>query len=266
MLSTLLNSVSSQRILLFLFVNQTAYPCQIQQCLDTPLTPLQRGCERLEKGGVIKSFYEGKRRIYTFNTGYPLYQELQQLLKKGYTLLPPQEKKLYHCIAPSFTTAKEHINHKKETKYQLLELWERLKGVHRLTLSATQIAQPQLQDRQAQAEVSVESEGENTLIFREKGHWFLQEQEEMTFSNVFRWQLDLSCSLISLEHLRYGDQHPIFLFHLRRVKPYHLQACDPHLCADDCYGADLRWNRRTIDLHVRTIGPDKNTYLQYCYC
>lgn len=266
MLTSLLNSVSAQKILLFLFVNQTAYPCQIQHCLDTPLTPLQRACARLEEAGIINSFYQGKTRIYGFNTTYPLYQELQQLLKKGYTLLPPQEKKFYHCITPSSKTAKAHIARKKETKDQLLELWQRLKGVHLLTFSATHLGQEELPSRSAKAEVLVESQEDNTLIFREKGHWFLEGQEELAFSNVFRWRLDLSSCLISLEHLRYGNQNPIFLFHLRRVKPNHLQACDPHLCADDCYAGHLLWNRHTIDLHVRSIGPSKNTYLEYCYC
>ena len=61
-----------------------------------PLTPHQKALLRLEKGGVIISFCEGKTRLYRFNPAFPLFHELELLLKKAYHLLPAQEKKGYY--------------------------------------------------------------------------------------------------------------------------------------------------------------------------
>jgi hypothetical protein len=76
-----------QKILLFLFVNGKCYGTQLHHLLKSSLTPIQKALLRLEKGGIILSNYEGKTRLYQFNPAYPLLTELEQLLKKAYTLL-----------------------------------------------------------------------------------------------------------------------------------------------------------------------------------
>lgn len=95
MLEVLCGNKNVQKVLLFLFVNGKCYGTQLRHLLQSSLTPIQKALLRLEKGGVILSNYEGKTRLYQFNPSYPLLPELEQLLKKAYTLLPPSEKKLY---------------------------------------------------------------------------------------------------------------------------------------------------------------------------
>src|SRR5689334_14503532 len=96
MLAALCGNRNIQNILLFLFVNGRCYATQLHKQLKTPLTPIQKALLRLETGGLVASYYEGKTRLYQFNAAFPLLQELEQLLKKAYTLLPPPEKKLFY--------------------------------------------------------------------------------------------------------------------------------------------------------------------------
>lgn len=93
MLKSLFGNRNVERILLFLFVNERCYGTQLQTLLRVPLTPIQKALLRLEKEGILQSDYEGKTRIYRFHPSCPLRWELEALLKKAYTLLPPQEKK-----------------------------------------------------------------------------------------------------------------------------------------------------------------------------
>ena len=115
------------------------------------------------------------------------------------------------------------------------------------------------------AQVIVSSPDPSTCIFQEKGHWFKEGQPETAFNNSFRWTLSLEHSLITLEHLRYGPSHPVFLFHMTVTSPFVLESVDPHLCAADTYLGNILWNPSQIDFHWRIIGPSKNDELMYHY-
>jgi len=174
MLEGLCGSESVRKILLFLFIHEQCYGSQLQKLLKTPLTPIQKALLRLEKGGVLSSLYEGKIRIYRFNLSYPLLAELQQLLKKAYML---QEK-------------------------GLLDFWERLTTVKNFAVEA--------QTWRGKGEVFVKKEGENVLIFTEKGKWM---GSRLAFTNTHRWTLDEAKGVISLEQLKQGSRI-IFRFQL----------------------------------------------------
>src|SRR5277367_4746065 len=98
MLGGLCGNKNIQKVLLFLFVNNKCYGAQLQRLLRTPLTSLQNALTRLEKGKIITSYYEGKTKLFQLDPAYPLLTELEQLLKKSYTLLSPQDKKLYSLV------------------------------------------------------------------------------------------------------------------------------------------------------------------------
>ena len=72
MLEALCGNNSIQKVLMFLFVNGKCYGTQLHKTLKTPLTPIQKALERLEKGGILMSYYEGKTRVYQFDPAYPL--------------------------------------------------------------------------------------------------------------------------------------------------------------------------------------------------
>lgn len=263
MLESLCGNKNVQRILIFLFVNGKCYGTQLHRSLKTPLTPLQKALNRLESGGLITSYFEGKTRLYQFNPAYPLLSELEQLLKKAYTLLPAHQKKDYYVV-------KEDVNAfslPQESKTQiLLKFWEKLQGVAQLTFNAkTKSKEGQGWNGKGKGEVLVIKKGDNVLIFNEKGTWQGKQNEEVSFSNVFRWTLDRSAGVIALEHLRRGPDHPVFLFHLAPSGKYSLSSVDSHLCGGDAYFGQIYFDRYSLRLNWRVIGPKKNEELDYYY-
>src|SRR5690242_17073043 len=98
MLQSLVGNKSVERILLALLVNEKSYATELHKWLETPLNPIQKALSRLEKGGILTSYFEGKTRIYHFNPSFPLLQELEALLKKAYSLASPLEKKRYFFL------------------------------------------------------------------------------------------------------------------------------------------------------------------------
>lgn len=264
MLEVLCGNKNVQKILIFLFVNGRCYGTQLHRSLKTSLTPIQKALNRLEKGNLITSYYEGKTRLYQFNPTYPLLNELEQLLKKAYTLLPANEKKNYYVPREDHTNAliTSHTNKIKV----LIMCWERLIHIKQLTFHAkTKSKEEQGWNGRGKGEVTTAKEGNNILIFNEKGTWQDKQGAETNFSNVFRWTLDRDASVISLEHLRRGPKHPVFLFHLAPSGKNALTSVDPHLCEEDTYFGQVHFDQHALRLHWRMIGPEKNGEIQYYY-
>ena len=254
MLQGLCGSKTVQKVLFYLFVNGKCYGNELSRLLGTSLTPLQKALMRLEDGGILLSQYEGKTRLYRFNPAFPLLVELEQMLKKAYTLLPPQEKKLY-----------AFVKHQQKTSIRqqdqlLRSCWKKLSVIHQMSFHAKGSW-----NGKGNCVVSVTQEGDSVLVFHEKGSWKDKEGREFSFSNVFRWTLDRRAGMISLEHLRRGVNHPVFLFHLVPSGKGTLNSSDPHLCEQDTYFGQLTCNERTLHLSWRVIGLKKNEEIDYYY-
>ena len=248
-----------QKVLLFLFVNNKCYGAQLQRLLRTPLTSLQNALARLEKGRVIMSYLAGKTRLYQLNPAYPLLPELEQLLKKAYTLLPPQDKKLFSLLQQEAVT-------KRVQEPLLLGFWDRLKTVQHLNLHAKSHSKQETGwNGVGKGDVLVIKENETTLVFQERGAWQIREAQEIAFSNTFRWTLDRSAGMISLEHLRLGPEQPTFLLHLIQQTENTLVSLEPHLCNQDVYLATASWDSDAIHLSWRITGPKKNETIECCY-
>jgi len=259
MFDVLFGNKNVEKILIFLFVNEQCYGTQLQRIFSTPLTPLQKVLLRLEKGGLISSHYEGKTRIYRFNQGFPLLSELQALLKKAYTLLPAHEKKLYYLGAAR----------QKDTRLRndtLQAFWKKLSSVQALTFSAQSSAEEVSGwDGQGAGEVIITKKTSNVLVFQEKGYWRGKEKNDVRFTNVFRWTNDRLNGMVSLEHLRRGEDNPVFLFHLAPTSEGCLTSVDSHLCANDAYFGKVEFDRFSLKLTWRVIGPKKNERIEYRY-
>lgn len=263
MLEALCGNKTVHKILIFLFVNGKSYGTQIQRSLKISLTPIQKALNRLEKGGLITSNYEGKTRLYQFNPSYPLQEELEHLLKKAYTLLPAHEKKNYYVLKDNFSTQGSGQENRLPI---LLAFWEKLHRVTQLTFHAkTKLKEEEGWDGKGKGEVVIAKEGSNILIFHEKGTWQNKQGMEMNFSNVFRWTLDRYAGIISLEHLRRGFDHPVFLFHLTPSSKQTLSSVDSHLCEGDAYFGQIQFDQFSLCLNWRVIGPKKNEELNYHY-
>jgi hypothetical protein len=258
MIATLCGSKNVEKILIFLFVNGKCYGAQMHRLLGSPLTPLQKGLFRLEKEGVLMSYYEGKTRLYQFNPTFPLLHELEQLIRKAYTLLSPQEKKLYFCREEAISRTGE--------KNITFSFWQRLATVRELSFAAKSRSQEVGGwNGQGRGEVNVTQVGDHQLLFTEKGSWKTAEGKEIVFSNVFRWTYDRLAGVISLEHLRFGVNHPVFLFHLAPSGPRSLASIDSHLCGGDTYFGKILCDRNGLRLSWRVIGPKKNEELSCLY-
>jgi len=110
--------------------------------------------------------------------------------------------------------------------------------------------------------VIVTREGDNVLLFAEKGSWL---GRGVSFSNALRWTIDRQGGTISLEHLRRGATHPVFLFHLALSGERSMASVDAHLCQNDAYFGEMHWDRYRVQLRCRAIGPSKNDEMQYEY-
>ncbi|NGX41619.1 MAG: hypothetical protein KR126chlam4_01462 [Candidatus Anoxychlamydiales bacterium] len=96
MLESIFGGKNIERILFFLLINQRCYGRQLSYIFQQALSPIQKTLDRLERGGIIISFLEGKTRMYHFNPRYPFLQELKKLLERAYMFLPQEFKNRYY--------------------------------------------------------------------------------------------------------------------------------------------------------------------------
>ncbi|MFV0339829.1 MAG: DUF6314 family protein [Parachlamydiaceae bacterium] len=259
MLTGLFGNQTIQKVLLFLFVNNKCYGTQLQRLLSTPLTTIQNALSRLEQGGVILSFTEGKAKVYQLNPYYPLIRELELLLKKAYTLLSADEKKRYSLVQL------ESVDRRFQEP-ELLSFWERLKTISSFTRTSQSKSKEETGwNGKGKGLVIVTKTSDTSLIFHERGSWQMKEGEDIHFSNTFRWTIDRHTGVISLEHLRLGPDRPIFLFHLTPIQQRLLATVDSHFCEEDIYTATVPWDKYSVRLNWRVIGPKKNETMEYCY-
>ncbi len=263
MLDALCGGKNIRKILLFLLVNGRCYGSQLQRLLDAPLTPIQKALQKLERGGLLKSSYEGKTRVYQFHPNNPLLPELEQLLKKSYSLLPAHEKKNYSYV-PRET--RSPVAEQRAEIQLLLTIWERLGRVTELTFEARSRTQEAGGwNGKGKGAVVVTKESDNLITFYERGMWKNDHGTDIDFSNSFRWTLDRSAKLLSLEHLRLGANNPISLCLLAPSTHNCLSSVNSHVCTADTYFAQIFLDEETIRLNWRIIGPKKNEEINCWY-
>lgn len=265
MLNSLFGNLSIERILLFLFVNRRGYGSQIKSLLEVPLTPLQHALNQLEKDRIIQSFFDKNRRMYELNPKHPLSNELVNLLKKTYSLLPNEEKRKYCFVHKPKLKINEESKRDQFRQKELTLFFKRLSKVETLSLKSKSQKEGLTETKHGNALVLISSNDSNELIFHEKGSWDLGLTPSLAFTNSFRWTFDKKNALISLEHLRYGIDKPVFLFHLTTNQTKTLESVTPHLCNEDTYLGNVQWNKDKINLNIRVIGPNKNDALSYVY-
>lgn len=262
MLEALFGNRTVEQILLFLFVNGRCYGARMQKQLKCALTPIQKGLQRLENGGIVTSSYEGKTRQYQLNPSYPLHQELELLLKKTFTLLPVEDKKCFYL--PLQNPGRDHLP--ENSQQVLLTFWNKLSAIRQLSYIAKSNSHTQNgKNGEGKGIVINVKEGDSQITFTEKGQWLSKESGSLDFTNVFRWKIDRSKQIITLEHLRYGKENPVFLFHLAPTSDSQLTSIGSHLCSGDSYFGNLSLTARGLILHWRVIGPRKNDEIIYYY-
>lgn len=143
-------------------------------------------------------------------------------------------------------------------------LWRQLGDITHLTFTARSGNGAQGWNGEGRGDVAVGVES-SVIVFRETGHWQTLTGETLSFRNVFRWTLDPVADRVQLEHLRFGEQHPVFLFNLVAVSDDLLHAAEPHQCAADVYTGQLLMKPDGFSLDWYIRGPKKDAHIRYLY-
>jgi hypothetical protein len=92
MLEAIFNTKNKEKVLFFLFTRKEGYAREIARYYNSSLSPIQNQLEKLEFRGILASKSIGKTRVYFYNTRYPFFKELVELIKKAIDYLPQEEK------------------------------------------------------------------------------------------------------------------------------------------------------------------------------
>lgn len=263
MLGDLFGNKNIEKALFYLLINGKCYAGKLARHFKSPLTPFQQALIKLENIGIIESFSEGKIRYYQFNQVCPYLVEVETLLRKAFTLLSSNEKKDYYDA--DFKLKKERVK-KSPVNNLVIHIWKKLPSTG--SLSFTSHAQSQGSFDlvgTGTGQVKVRKINDHTVIFEEKGTWISKEQQEFKFTNVFKWTFEPIQNVITLEHLRFGEKNPVFLFHLAQVDEHTLQSVSSYVCKEDTYLGQVRCDGSSISLNWRILGPKKNDEINYIY-
>ncbi len=96
MLEKLFGGKNIEKVFFFLLINQRCYGHQLSKIFNQSVSVFQKTLDRLESGGIVVSFLEGKTRLYQFNPGYPFLKKLKDFIAKVYEFLPQEQKDKYY--------------------------------------------------------------------------------------------------------------------------------------------------------------------------
>lgn len=88
MLEYLFANKNVEKILMYLSLHGKANATELKHVFGTSLDPIQKTLKKLEEGGLLVSFLEGRTRVFLWNPRYPFLSEIQSLAKKTYEFLP----------------------------------------------------------------------------------------------------------------------------------------------------------------------------------
>jgi hypothetical protein len=146
----------------------------------------------------------------------------------------------------------------------LEQVWECLCRVTALTFVARS-ATPKGWNGQGSGSVTLGREGPGVITFTEADSWQPEGGRPLRFSNIFRWSIIDSTGQLRLEHLRFGVEHPVFLFDLAASPDGAWESVSPHLCHEDCYSARMSVQSDHLALRWAVDGPSKQEMIDYTY-
>ncbi len=88
MLEYLFSNKNVEKILVYLFLHGKANASELSRSFNSSLDPIQKTLRKLEEGGLLVSFLEGRTRVFQWNPRYPFLSEIQALAEKEYEFLP----------------------------------------------------------------------------------------------------------------------------------------------------------------------------------
>jgi len=76
MLEYLFANKNVEKILMYLNLHEKANGTELSRSFETALDPIQKTLKKLEEGGLLASFLEGKTRVFKWNPRYPFLKEM----------------------------------------------------------------------------------------------------------------------------------------------------------------------------------------------
>jgi DNA-binding transcriptional ArsR family regulator len=98
MLEYLFANKNVEKVLMYLCLHGKANATELSRTFGSALDPIQKTLKKLEEGGLLASFLEGRTRVFQWNPRYPFLEEIQLLAKKAYSFLPPDIREA--CYQP----------------------------------------------------------------------------------------------------------------------------------------------------------------------
>jgi hypothetical protein len=142
---------------------------------------------------------------------------------------------------------------------------ETLLQIQSFFFQATTTKDSQGWNAQGNGMVTVSNPENNIIIFEESGFLSLpNQQKQLKCHNTYRWTFETP-ERIKLEHLRFGEENPVYLFHLVCQDDHTFSSICPHICDKDLYTAHLQLSPRRIILVWEIEGNTKNERIEYHY-
>ncbi len=144
-------------------------------------------------------------------------------------------------------------------------LWHRLKTISRIEFESKSIHDDIDWNVSGSGKVVVECPDDNLITFSESGSWTADSGLSLNFSNRYRWHRTTSDTVIRLQHLRYGDLHPVELVELMLQSDLSWKSLSPHICKNDAYRAEITLRENDVLIEWTISGPAKSELLSCIY-
>ncbi len=144
-------------------------------------------------------------------------------------------------------------------------LWHRLKTISRIEFESKSIHDDIDWNVSGNGKVVVECPDDNLITFSESGSWTADSGLSLNFSNRYRWHRTTSDNIIRLQHLRYGDLHPVELVELMLQSDLSWKSLSPHICKNDAYRAEITIHENDVLIEWTITGPAKSELLSCIY-
>lgn len=105
----------------------------------------------------------------------------------------------------------------------------------------------------------------DSIITYERGKWKNTHHKEFLFTNAYRWTLNPSESSMTLEHIRFGIEQPVYLFDFYPVEVNEWETRQAHQCQLDSYTAKLTIEATYLKIEWQITGAHKNEKMIYWY-
>lgn len=257
MINALFGSQSIVKVLYYLFVNGHCYASELRKQFDSALTPFQNALEQLEQDGVLMSEHHGKTRLFRFDPGYPLLNDLEKLLQSAYLLLPPEEKRKYLVEKSNQGSRPLFASEKKKV---LMLCWDKLQDIKQFTMQAKGDAFAS----KGQGEVQLIKEAENRILFRKKGFWISPQGHPIDFTNQVRWELNRKDSCLHYAPEQRGEFHLSYVIRLFPTGKSELSTKDDDV-SEGRYRGKLCLDKRSIRSGWRVLTDQKNEEIECIY-